>query len=267
MNIKEVFTGTPLYKKYEFPKNDSNDEKSLALYNLICGKNTLDMYCIECKNHSVFKQSPKDYQIHLYGKGDAKIPIIMNRDYEILICCSRNENHQAMVLLKINSFSIIKVGQFPSLADILTPDLKKYKTVLGEDNIRDWSKAIGLTAHGIGAGSYVYLRRIIESLIEDAHLVASQKPEWDDNKYKTARYSEKIQCLSGILPDFIVENKNTYGILSKGVHELDEETCLKYFNVINSAIELIGEEKLAKLQIDNKKKEVQNALSKISSEI
>ena len=43
---------------------------------------------------------------------------------------------------------------------------------------------------------------------------------------------EKIKTLTGYLPPFIVEQNSIYGILSKGIHELSEEDCLKYYTVI-----------------------------------
>ena len=44
------------------------------------------------------------------------------------------------------------------------------------------------------------------------------------------------------LPKVLVQNRAIYGILSKGIHELDEQTCLKYFPAIRDAIILILEE-------------------------
>jgi hypothetical protein len=40
------------------------------------------------------------------------------------------------------------------------------------DAYREFGKAVGLGAHGVGIGAVVYLRRIIESLIEEAHQTA-----------------------------------------------------------------------------------------------
>ena len=50
--------------------------------------------------------------------------------------------------------------------DLIIPEIAKYKAVLGTQ-YREFSKAIGLFAHGIGIGSFVYLRRIIENLVFD----------------------------------------------------------------------------------------------------
>lgn len=57
---------------------------------------------------------------------------------------------------------------------------------------------------------------------------------------------EKIEILSEFLPDFLVEHKHLYGILSKGVHELSEEECLENFDIVKTGIELILDEVIEK---------------------
>ena len=60
----------------------------------------------------------------------------------------------------------MKVGQYPSVVDMTIPEIEKYRTILGRQ-YRDYSKAVVLFANGIGIGSYVYVRRIIENLVFD----------------------------------------------------------------------------------------------------
>lgn len=64
----------------------------------------------------------------------------------------------------VTSDKIIKIGQFPSVADLVILEIVKYKSVLSKQ-YREFSKAVGLFVHGIGIGSFVYLRRIIENLV------------------------------------------------------------------------------------------------------
>jgi hypothetical protein len=56
--------------------------------------------------------------------------------------------------------------------------------------------------------------------------------------------NEKIEILKTELPDFLVEHKEIYGILSKGVHELQEQECLLHFNPIKTGIEMILDDKI-----------------------
>ena len=163
---------------------------------------------------------------------------------------------------------ISKVGQYPSVADFHIGQVRKYSKVLPQDKMREFTKAIGLAANGVGIGSFVYLRRIFEYLVFEAYEVAkSNNPTIDEAAFTSGRMNEKIQMLSDYLPDFLVENHHIYGILSKGIHELSEEECKEYFAVLKSSIEMILEERLEKFQKDKYKAEIRNALSVISSKI
>jgi hypothetical protein len=191
--------------------------------------------------------------------------------YETALHCSRNSSHQLLFLLKVNKDkrTIQKIGQHPSLADLNMYDVKKYADVLSNAAFREFTKAIGLAAHGVGVGSFVYLRRIFEGLVEEAHKFA-KSPEawsetgqaWDEDQYQKARVGEKIQMLNRYLPAFLVENRAMYGILSKGVHELSEEECLAAFPVVKVGIEIILD---ARLEEDARRKKLQAAQKAIQA--
>ncbi len=122
-----------------------------------------------------------------------------------------------------------KIGQVPSIADLHISQIRSYDRVLPKDKLREFTKAVGLAANGVGIGSFVYLRRIFEFLIEDAHKRAMKEDSWSEENYARSRVVERIDLLKRELPEFLVEHKELYGILSKGVHELDEKECLNYF--------------------------------------
>ncbi len=68
------------------------------------------------------------------------------------------------------------------------------------------------------------------------------EPAFNDEKYQKSSIKEKIALLKNFLPKILVENKEAYSILSKGVHELKENECLDSFELLLSTIELILEE-------------------------
>lgn len=161
-----------------------------------------------------------------------------------------------------------KVGQYPSVADFHIGQVHKYNKVLPKDKMREFTKAIGLAANGIGVGSFVYLRRIFEYLVSGALEIAkNDKPDFDANTFSSAKMNTKIQMLSGYLPDYLVEHNAIYGILSKGIHELSEDECKGYFGVLKASIELILEEKLDAYQKEKRKKDISVALSQIAGEM
>jgi len=73
-----------------------------------------------------------------------------------------------------------------------TGDTSQFEKALGKARLHELNKAIGLAAHGVGIGSYVYLRRVFESLIEDAHSKAKLSDGWIEEEYEKGRMKEII---------------------------------------------------------------------------
>jgi len=149
---------------------------------------------------------------------------------------------------------IQKVGQYPSVADIHIGQVKKYRKVLGEDYIRDFTKAIGLAANGVGTGAFVYLRRVFEHLVFEIGNEMINCGKIDGAQFESARMDSKLRMLSSSLPDVILENKHLYSVLSAGIHTLSEEVCLQYFSSVKTVIELILDEReYARVQAQKKR--------------
>jgi hypothetical protein len=223
-----------------------------------------DCYCPHCKRESTFQSEDNINVIYYESYADGKE---LKYEYVLLAtyCCSRVASHKVVFFFKNRENSLLKIGQYPSKADLEGNKLSKYSKVLSSDYISDLSRAIGLASHGIGAGSLVYLRRVFEFLLEEAHQEALKQNKIDDNQYNTCRVVERIELLKNFLPDFMVQNKTIYGILSKGIHELTEEECLAFFDTLRVSIEMILDEKISKNEKEKKRKEITKNLEKIHS--
>ena len=203
----------------------------------------LDVYCLGCADRSVFR----DFSSRGGGAGLPVETAVEPFQYKHF-ACARNQGHRLYFAFFVDrdAWTITKVGQLPSLADLSSGDTEKYRAALGDPSLyAELRRAIGLVSHGIGVGSFVYLRRVFEALLERAHLKAKNEAGWDEGAYLAHRTDEKIQTLRAFLPSFLVENRAMHGILSKGVHELGEDECLAYFPVVRAGIELILDEVLA----------------------
>ena len=99
--------------------------------------------------------------------------------------CSMNEEHHLDYVVLTTDNSMIKIGQYPSIADMTFPELDDYKHVISKQDRKELGTAIGLFANGVGAGSYVYLRRILERLIDQAKVRAGDKVS--DEEFEQAR--------------------------------------------------------------------------------
>jgi hypothetical protein len=172
-------------------------------------------------------------------------PFLNMVQFQMNVLCARAKGHVVrFIFLHRRGLSLQKIGQHPSLADLSIPETSRFVKVLGQDRVRELNKAIGLAAHGVGAGSYIYLRRIFEALVEEAHGEAHKDAGWDEEAYQRLRVVERVAMLKAHLPAFLVEHPQLYGILSKHIHELSETECLQNFEAMKEAILIIARDKL-----------------------
>ena len=94
---------------------------------------------------------------------------------------------------QLKDLTLTKIGQSPSLADLWSDTDSGYKAVLEEEKLRELKRAIGLSAHGVGIGAFVYLRRVFEYLVQCAHEAASTEDGWDEEQYAKSRIVDRIR--------------------------------------------------------------------------
>src|SRR5581483_7048867 len=104
-------------------------------------------------------------------------------------------------------------------------------------------------------------------LIGFAHKSAKESAGWNEEDYQRGRVVEKIKMLKGYLPDLMVKHSGVYSILSKGIHELSEDECLRYFKPLQAAIELILNEHLQRIEHENNVKAAEQAIAGILTEL
>lgn len=271
-----------LYTSKEIREDNITD-----LIELLKGNVKISVYCKGCKKERVFSMKPIKYYFETGPEGDEEIHCAsLGEEIELLqnmifstknrqkkspaeewkwinrqiadatrlmkleYICSMDEKHHLDYIVLTTDNSMMKIGQYPSTADMTFPELDAYKNVISKEDRKELGTAIGLFANGVGAGSYVYLRRILERLIYQAKTNAGDIV--DDEDFEQARTAERIRMLEGYLPEILIKNTTIYGILSKGIHELSEEDCRKYFPVVKECIyQILGMwESLRKRQAD-----------------
>ena len=278
-----------LYDTMEITEENIND-----LIALLDGRVRINSYCTECKMERVFTMRPLTYytecgdneverklsdevwslQKHIYGSeteyrkengGEWQWKnAAIDETARVLVfkfVCSMNEEHHLDYIAVADNKTFCKIGQYPSIADLTFPILDAYKKVLSANDRKEFGRAIGLYASGIGAGSYVYLRRIFERLLVQAKANAGEAI--DNDLFNKAHVDEKITMLKDYLPKMLTDNTVLYGILSKGIHQLSEEDCIEYFPVLRDCIFMI----LNEWDEMRKKKEKEESISKTLSQI
>jgi hypothetical protein len=148
---------------------------SLELVNSLVAfyPHTVLLYCIACKAERPFHDSiPIKEKIYpVDEKGHNPVTGVYTYDYA---CTGCGASFMCWVFIHFEANSIQKVGQRPSVADLYSGDLSKYRKILGNKYV-EFNRAVGLNAHGVGIGAFVYLRRIFEDLVTEAYAVASQE--------------------------------------------------------------------------------------------
>jgi hypothetical protein len=152
------------------------------------------------------------------------------------------------------------------MEDVAGADIERFRPVLKKGMFQELRKAGGLASHGVGIGSYAYLRRIFESLI-DQHRTEVEETCGPIAGFDKMRMGEKIGALADVLPQALVRNKAAYAILSKGIHELSEDECLRYFPMLKAAIVLILDQDLREKQRRDAEALLEAEITRIASEL
>lgn len=284
-----------LYDTIEITSENINE-----LADLVGGHVKINSYCPKCKEKRVFFCEP----ISIFNRDDGEVKeysleeqIIFNHRFlnnprpsftnspkeawqwnnlmtaytvrvmVIRFYCAMDDSHRIDFIVLTEGNTLRKIGQYPSFADLSFPELKNYKKVMGDDDEKELKRAIGLYANGIGVGSFVYLRRIFERIIDRVSKKAFEENKVSEEEYKKANFGEKIKLLSDYLPKSLSGNSVFYGIVSKGIHDLSEDECIEYFPVLRSFIMMVFKQWERMREDDEEEKSLSLALNKIASQI
>jgi len=189
---------------------------------------------------------------------------------EITLICKRKRNDVLRFFVykdEMDGF-IVKVGQFPSIADLQFSSIeRKYNKVLGRQYLNEFKKSIVSASHGYGVAAFVYLRRIFENLILNTFKEYKSDLNLDLEEFAQKRMEEKVDLLKEYLPEQLVQMKAVYGILSKGIHELDEQECSEYYSPLKLAIELILDQKIEQEKRRKRDEEVKKQIAELTKKL
>lgn len=281
----EVFLAErPLYSKEAF-----EEDGVWKAINVLYFDGTYDSFCTRCGRDATFKVTaparPDEFVRNLANEAFFKqhgrkppLPNLRADTYHVRASCTRNSAHRQDFFFLVDSRLkklednknvleqfVQKIGQQPSFGDLHLEAVRKYRSSLPAPQLKELSQAIGLASHDVGIGSYVYLRRVFEWLVEEAHQEAARGEGWNEAAFQKLRMGERITALRENLPEFLVDHPEMYGLLSKGVHELTEAECLEHFATLRIAIELILDERHEKRLRQKKIEEARAALVKAAS--
>lgn len=306
MNIQDVFNKESLYSKKEFKlfvldedkyNYDESDAKEMFKY-IGIENNKIVTLCNKCN-----KEFPFDIEKKLLGFFDSlkqttsymsitrskapggridikngciwgeqpPYPKTLLNEYgkwyiEYQLTCTNDSNHKYLMIISIeqrtDTFIVKKIGQDPSMLSVHGFDFEKYKEQLTKINAYDdYKKADLSNAEHFYVGAYAYLRRIFEKMLNNyiKENNVTLKDEHVDTKIKAVK-----DCFDSRIKDLL---KNLYGILSKSIHELDEEQSKEYYQYLKSIIDIQLEFEFTENEKNKQSIKLNSILNKIVNEI
>lgn len=104
--------------------------------------NTIDCFCVHCETNRVFEYADSEVpdstgmvKVNIFDVVYAKARKLkkeelfnsyLNRRYFLTYRCTRNKEHAILFDLIVSDDKIIKIGQYPSVADLAIPEIAKY---------------------------------------------------------------------------------------------------------------------------------------------
>lgn len=254
---------------------DSAASRALAIAMDAKGFN-VDCYCPGCSDQTVYRWfttkkllPPAPMMSGSAGTYNRIESFLRDNLTEMTLRCARDGNHILRVIFSLikdgdDGYSVTKIGQLPSKFDLVSADLRKYAKVAPED-ARELNSAAICASAGFHVAAFVYLRRVFERRLEIAHEATKKDDGWDESAYdpKNIRMEDRISMLRDHLPEFLVENRKIYSLLSKGVHELTEDECAEAYKTLEVGITLILDEEIERKRKAAKLAAVSNDLAKL----
>jgi len=248
--VADWLLNLPLYSPVTIDTPSTPTVRAILTYVSI-----IDFYCPFCKKYTPFQgllstetqNSIVSERMAVKGFG-VTAGFWQQKKFSKELACKRAE-HKVTFHFQIEDDRLLKVGQYPSIAEINFGEALEFAKALGEPRARDLNKAIELAGLGAGLGAYIYLKKVFISLLEDAHQKATHKKSaskvWDEGHYLNASITEQLKLVSMHMPAILLEHPEYYSILDKNLDQLTDEECLAGVSTLKTAVLLIADERLA----------------------
>ena len=233
--LVQILTNEPPYKKLDFEY-----DWYLCFGNIenLC----IDAYCENCNGEKVFDGAVKESFQYLYlstiqvigGPPGSRKPspeeYYNDKEYFVNItlhCAKCGEAHYYSLLFKGNT--VTKIGQYPSFSKSEVQNLRKYKNLISK-YYPELTRSVNAYSQGMGVAAFVYLRRILEYLVESKYN--------GDTSWKFIEKLKEVEKTEEIIPEELSPVKEEiYSVLSKGIHEYEEDECMELYLAVKYVIE------------------------------
>ena len=273
----------------EYDLNDTFNDSFLSSLVNYSGQIGTKCYCEKCKDEETFIIDRHDFinsaynfieSIYMKQKaGDKEVQhskivslIDEHKKFGLDLTCPFCQSTLHLYYV-YNDSQIEKIATFPDVMGGYKAKYKVLRKLKNNTNLFDYYNEFIEACYSYykiksGIGAFCYLRRCLENFVKDTwndmYLEGKITESYDSKK----KFSYRIDNIRiNIDNDIYNMMPNLYDILSKGIHELDEEECLKYYEIIK---EIVFTLLINRIELIDKKKKIVSLkanLEKIHSNI
>lgn len=241
--LSQILEKEPPYKKNKFDVNWYSDLINIS-------EIAINSFCENCGTERIFKGTVKDEMCKVFVddvfKAGGRNPnstqstkisdFYKDKQYFLNLqihCALCGETHYYSLVF-INDI-VIKIGQYPSFASKSEHELLKYKNIISKYYI-ELNRSVNAYSQHMGIAAFVYLRRIFEHIVETEYpkIQTPTGKECFDKKFKAVDNELHL-----IPPELNAQKSKIYSVLSKGIHEYDEDECYEIYPYMKAIILII----------------------------
>ncbi len=298
-SLEQIVVNLPIYGSFSFKlfgENGANlpaplsEDAKKQFYELFF-KDKIDIKCVECDKeypfnveHIIKKEIYKNdiYKyLNVFGNHvDCSIDsrslydgcLIPPKTDEGIIkyvfrCTMNRYHYQTMSLLYTfneNVLTIRKIGQKPINIDLKETHSNEYKRILDNyDSFDDYRHYEQSASRNLLAGACTYLRRVLEKMIL-IKLSNSGKSKEEIGKLK--HIEDKIEAVKDQFDDDVKDIlTQSYGLLSQGIHELNNEEIADFYRSMLEVINIQLESEKEKMLRDERRKKLRSEINEAIS--
>ncbi len=223
----------------------------------------LDFYCPNCAQEATFEgilstetqNSISSEIMAIKGFGFAS-GFWTQHVFSKQLNCTRAA-HSVSYYFQLQNGKLLKVGQFPAIADIHYGEVRHYLPILGEARSRDIQQAIALASSNQGIAAYSYIKKLFASLLDDAQqrALSANHAQANHAQASYASYQQRVSALAAYLPEFIVQHPEFYSLLDEPLESLSDSQCLAAFDALKTAVMFMVDHKMAQYQYQQRLQE------------
>lgn len=270
MTIQEFIFDSPIYyrleNKYVIEDEQGDNYAYYYIDDLVKFDKRVECYCPKCGRNRVFAPdivrmtSPRMSNFH---HGSVTRRTSLTKTFR----CSQESDHELWFGFLVDGEDLVKISEYPSKLDMSKSTIAAYEKVLSKEKVSELGRALQLESYGYSIAAILHYRRIFEYIIFNTFKEADIDGKVKETEFRQMRMDDKIKYVKEHLPDYFAENSYMYGVLSKGIHELEERECSDYLQVVKTIIYYSLDESLDKRNIELRKENYSKQLSEISSNL